>query len=311
MKLRELKYIIAGIGEPIDRIAGFCDSYDHMLDCCSLECKKGILNREIIIDTCIDEDCVTNVFYPVPEIIGKLLALPDNYDDFSVIFTGFNNDTCCENVLQDVRTVKTLKSPDGKVGICLLGRSQLWLREGDAFLTKIIIEDPKAKELNVTFEEFLLSTSLDEYEEDVYEVYVRYCDDYTVVSYISDERNSSVLIALLAGTFDGVYFCRTPLNEDSEVERLSNDRKGKYWGSWQAAIYPAYVPQDERYHDPDLTMTVDSWCYEKECDTEQEMEQFIADRNPDFAVGDIVQRITTRYINDPLDFILSQPEHED
>ena len=52
-----------------------------------------------------------------------------------------------------------------------------------------------------------------------------------------------------------------------------------------------------------LTDIAGSGCFVKECASKDEMEQFIASLNPDEAVGDLVRRITTRYI-DPLTLIL-------
>ena len=40
--------------------------------------------------------------------------------------------------------------------------------------------------------------------------------------------------------------------------------------------------------------------------SKQEMEEFIASHNPDEAVGDIARRVTTRYVDDPLELILEK-----
>jgi hypothetical protein len=48
----------------------------------------------------------------------------------------------------------------------------------------------------------------------------------------------------------------------------------------------------------------------RECDTEQEAVQFIAEHNPDKELGDIAVRFVSRYIENPLDLIL-KPWPED
>ena len=169
---------------------------------------------------------------------------------------------------------------------------------------KFIIEDPRAQNLNEKFMDFISANcnwppSCERSSDDA--MYFTYYDDATFLSFVTDEGTSANLIALIAGAFDGAYFTRTPLTRDSEVERLSNDRHGKCFGPCQAVVYPAYRPDD--YNVPHLREIASSICYAKECASKDEVEQFIASLNPDEAVGDLVRRVTTRYI-DPLTLIL-------
>ena len=212
-------------------------------------------------------------------------------------------------------SAKFLPSADGKVGLCLLGRKPIkfidneeFLDLGDMFHVEIVIEDPKAKKLNEKFCEFLHANCNwfipnDDPQNDNWEIYID--KDVTFIDFIADDDSSAALTALIAGAFEGAYFTRTLLSKDADVERLSNDREGKYYKPYQAVIFPAYIPDEEIMNlHSGLTDIAGSGCYVKECDSTEEMEQFIASHNPDEAVGDIARRITTCYIDDPLELIL-------
>lgn len=315
MTLKELKNFIASCEQPINRVAGFCDSYEQMFDRCRVDVLKN--SESIYIDTCLDDEDVEKMklFIPVPEAIDKLLALSGDCDSYSVQFSGYDNETCNCILVRNLSSAKIMQSPQG-TGISLLGREPLRFIDNDdvflncevAYLVEIIIEDPRAQKLNDKFTEFLYaccnwpiaSDQLDEYS-----MYFSYSNDATLLSFVTDEGTSANLIALITRAFDGVYFSRTPLTCTTEVERLSNDRENKYFGPMKALIYPAFIPDEDLLNGrPHLTEKAGSICYAKECATASEMEQFIASLNPDEAVGDLVRRITTSYIDDPLTLIL-------
>ncbi len=313
MTLKELKNFIASCEQPIDRIAGFCDSYEQMFERCRIDIQES--EQRIYIDTYLDDDIEekAKLFIPVPEAIDKLLALPSACDEYSILFIGLDNKDCNCILVRNVSIAKIMQSPQG-TGACLLGREPLRFIDDvddDEFLyyesvynVEFIIEDPRAQNLNEKFMDFIYANcnwppSCKRLNEDA--MYFFYGDDATFLSFVTDEGTSANLIALIVGAFDGAYFTRTPLTPDSEVERLSNDRNGKYFGPCQAVVYPAYLPDDNAPH---LTEIASSTCYAKECASKDEMEQFIASLNPDEAVGDLVRRVTTRYIDDPIDLII-------
>ena len=67
------------------------------------------------------------------------------------------------------------------------------------------------------------------------------------------------------------------------------------------------LPGEDILHPkPGLTAIAGSACFVQECASKQEMEEFIASHNPDEAVGDIARRVTTRYVDDPLELILEK-----
>ena len=307
MTLKELKEIIKG--KHIDRVAGFCNSYEQMFD----RCRIDVHNDSILIDTSDDGDN-DEQFEPVPKVIDQLLAMPSEYDDNPILKSGFDNYNEFGLLLRQVTCVRFEHSHSGGTGLKLLGREPLRFIDDvddDDFLdcecahhVKFIIEDPRARELNEKFMDFIYANcNWPPYSEQLDEdaMYFTYNDDATFLSFVTNEGTSANLIALIAGAFDGAYFTRTPLTRDSEVERLSNDRHGKYFGPCQAVVYPAYRPDD--YNVPHLREIASSICYAKECASKDEVEQFIASHNPDEAVGDLVRRVTTRYI-DPLTLIL-------
>jgi len=314
MTLKELKTFITSCEQPIDRIAGFCNSYEQMFERCRIDIQES--EQRIYIDTYLDDDIEekAKLFIPVPEAIDKLLALPSACDEYSILFIGLDNKDCNCILVRNVSIAKIMQSPQG-TGACLLGREPLRFIDdnvdGDDLLysesmyhVEIIIEDPRAQKLNEKFTEFLYACcnwplERERLDEDM--IFFSYFDDATLLSFITDEGTSANLIALISGSFNGVYFTRTPLNSSTDVERLSNDLEGKYFGPKKAVIYPAYIPD---YNAPHLTEIASSTCYAKECATVSEMEQFIASHNPDEAVGDLVRRITTRYIDDPITLIL-------
>ena len=306
MTLKELKEIIKG--KHIDRVAGFCNSYEQMFD----RCRIDVHNDSILIDTSDDGDN-DEQFEPVPKVIDQLLAMPSEYDDYPILKSGFDNYNEFGLLLRQVTCVRFEHSHSGGTGLKLLGREPLRFIDDvddDEFLdcecphhVKFIIEDPRAQNLNEKFMDFISANcnwppSCERSSDDA--MYFTYYDDATFLSFVTDEGTSANLIALIAGAFDGAYFTRTPLTPDSEVERLSNDRNGKYFGPCQAVVYPAYIPDDNAPH---LTVIATAACYAKECASKDEVEQFIASLNPDEAVGDLVRRVTTRYI-DPLTLIL-------
>ena len=307
MTLKELKEIIKG--KHIDRVAGFCNSYEQMFD----RCRIDVHNDSILIDTSDDGDN-DEQFEPVPKVIDQLLAMPSEYDDYPILKSGFDNYNEFGLLLRQVTCVRFEHSHSGGTGLKLLGREPLRFIDDvddDEFLdcecphhVKFIIEDPRAQNLNEKFMDLIYANcnwppSCERSSDDA--MYFTYYDDATFLSFVTDEGTSANLIALIAGAFDGAYFTRTPLTRDSEVERLSNDRHGKCFGPCQAVVYPAYRPDD--YNVPHLREIASSICYAKECASKDEVEQFIASLNPDEAVGDLVRRVTTRYI-DPLTLIL-------
>ena len=308
MTLKELKEIIKD--KRIDRVAGFCNSYEQMFDRCCIDESRS---DSVVIDTFEFEDEHDPRFIPVSEAMAKLLEMSTKHDDDRVMMTGFDNNVSNEVLFRNVSCAKLIPTAEGNAGLCLLGREPLRFIDDvddDEFLyyervynVEFIIEDPKAQNLNEKFMDFIYANcNWPPYcgilDEDA--MYFTYYDDATFLSFVTNEGTSANLIALIAGAFDGAYFTRTPLTRDSEVERLSNDRHGKYFGPCQAVVYPAYIPD---YNVPHLREIATSICYAKECPSKDEMEQFIASHNPDEAVGDLVRRITTRYI-DPLTLIL-------
>ena len=74
MTLKVLKELIKG--KRIDRVAGFCNSYEQMIDRCRLDVHNG----SVEIDTSDDGDN-SDQFEPVPKVIDQLLAMPSEYDD--------------------------------------------------------------------------------------------------------------------------------------------------------------------------------------------------------------------------------------
>ena len=309
MTLKELKKFIESCEQPIDRIAGFCNSYELMFDRCSIESN----NDSIMIDTFENDECDPS-FIPVSEAIVKLLAINTELDDCPVVMLGLDNEKCNKVLVRNVSSAKFLPSAGGNVGLCLLGREPIrfiddedFLDLGDMYHVEIVIEDPKAKKLNEKFCEFLHANCNwfipnDDPQNDNWDIYIG--KDVTFLDFITDEGTSANLIALITRAFDGAYFTRTLLSKDAEVERLSNDREGKYYKPYQAIVFPAYIPDEEMMNpNSGLTDIASSGCFVKECPSKDEMEQFIASHNTDEAVGDLVRRITTRYI-DPLTLIL-------
>ena len=314
MTLKELKNFIASCEQPIDRIAGFCDSYEQMFERCRIDIQES--EQRIYIDTYLDDDIEekAKLFIPVSEAIVKLLAINTKLDDCPVVMLGLDNEKCSKVLVRNVSSAKFLPSAGGNAGLCLLGREPIrfiddedFLDLGDMYHVEIVIEDPRAQKLNEKFCEFLHTNCNwfipnDDPQNDNWEMYIG--KDVTFLDFIADEASSAALLALIAKAFDGAYFTRTLLSKDAKVERLSNDRKGKYYKPYQAAIFPAYIPDEMIMNlHSGLTDIAGSECYIKECDTVGDMEQFIASHNPDEAVGDLVRRITTRYI-DPLTLIL-------
>ena len=310
MTLKELKDFIRSIGQPVDRIAGFCDNYEQIFDRCHVEVEYG----EIVIDTSfgLQED---SHFYPVSKAIADLLALPNECDDYPVFKSGLDSQVECAILHRQVRSAKVVQSAQG-AGICLLGRETLRFIDEEyaldnfavAYHVEIIIEDPRAQKLNEKFEEFLYGCCkmcCDDIRYDDNTWNISNYGDVTIIDFVAGEATSDNLIALITGAFDGIYFSRTPLTRATEVERLCNDSAGKYYGPLQAVVYPAYVPDKDLLNNPPyLTEIADSTCYAKECATADEMEQYIAGLNPDDTAGDLVRRINTRYIADPLTLIL-------
>ena len=302
MTVKEFKNALKGISEPIDRIAGFCNNYEQMFD----HCEVRVNENTVEIDTQKDlepESCLT-----VTESIAQILALPAEKDDYAVLYEGVDNqaETCL--LMREIRRVNVVQGSTG-AGISLQGPQPSGILNQHGYLTKLFVNDERAKSLNEVFYDFL-----DELDFTCDFMDSRETDEGIFIDFVSDSVPSASLIALMAGTFKEVIFCRTPFASDKrEICRLTNDHEGRYW-SKRAAVFS---PADDRrsvVENRDYQYCIQDMVYAKgECDTEQEVEQFIAQHNPDEELGDIVVRIVSRYIDDPLDLILKpwpEDEHE-
>ena len=168
------------------------------------------------------------------------------------------------------------------------------------------MNDERAKSLNEMFCDFL-----EDMEATCDQAIIEDRNEGVFIQIVTDEFSSASLIALMAGTFKDVVFCRVPFDSSDEViNRLTNDHEGSCWGK-HAAVY---VPADDResvINHEHYKYCIQDMVYAKtECDTEQEAVQFIAEHNPDKELGDIAVRFVSRYIENPLDLIL-KPWPED
>ncbi len=301
MTVKEFKNALKGISEPIDRIAGFCDNYEQMFE----RCQVNVLEHAVHIDAFLD------LFDPsipptVPEAIAEFLALPEDLDDYPVLYDGDDNQDENTILIRTIRKIVIISGSTG-VGISLQGPQPSGVLNQHGYLTKLFVNDERAKSLNEVFYDFL-----DELDFTCDFMDSRETDEGIFIDFVSDSVTSASLIALMAGTFKEVIFCRTPFASDKrEICRLTNDHEGRYW-SKRAAVFS---PADDRrsvVENRDYQYCIQDMVYAKgECDTEQEVEQFIAQHNPDEELGDIVVRIVSRYIDDPLDLILKPwPEDE-
>ena len=301
MTVKELKNALQGISEPIDRIAGFCDNYDQMFD----HCQINVLEHTVQIDT------IEDLFEPdstptIPEAFAEILALPEDLDNYIVAYEGEDNNAEHRLINRVIRKIAVIRGATG-IGISLQGPQPNGMLNQGLYVTKLFVNDERAKSLNDEFCYFLEDMGatcdqaiIEERKEDLF------------IQVVTDEFSSVSLIALMAGTFNDVVFCRVPFDSSDEViNRLTNDHEGRCWGK-HAAVY---VPADDRRSmtpDEEYKYCIQDMVYAKaECDTEQEMEQFIAQHNPDREMGDIAVRFVSRYIDNPLDLILKPwPEDE-
>lgn len=302
MTVKELKNALLGISEPIDRIAGFCDNYDQMFD----HCEVRVNENTVEIDT--DKDLFKpENFQPVAESIARILALPVEVDDHSVLYEGVDNHAETVQLIRAIHRVNVLQGATGTgIGISLQGPQPSGVLNRGLFVTKLFVNDERAKSLNEEFGYFL-----DDMEATCDDAILEDRDNGVFIHVVTDEFSSASLIALMAGTFKDVVFCRTPfVSCDEELYRLTNDREGRYWSKRAAVFVPA---DDRRSMTPDekYKYCIQDMVYAKaECDTEQEAVQFIAEHNPDKELGDIAVRFVSRYIENPLDLIL-KPWPED
>ena len=300
MTVKELKNALKGISEPIDRIAGFCDNYEQMFESCQI----NVLEHAVQIDT-IEDLSEPDSTPTIPETIAEILALPKDLDNYIVAYEGEDNNAEHRLINRVIRKIAVIRGATG-IGISLQGPQPSGVLNQHGYLTKLFVNDERAKSLNEVFYDFL-----DELDFTCDFMDSRETDEGIFIDFVSDSVSSASLIALMAGTFKEVVFCRTPFASDKrEICRLTNDHEGRYW-SKRAAVF---APADDRRsvaENRDYQYCVQDMVYDKEeCDTEQEVEQFIAQHNPDEELGDIVVRIVSRYIDDPLDLIL-KPWPED
>lgn len=300
MTVKELKSSLQGINEPINRIAGFCDNYDQMFD----HCEVRVNENTVEIDTSEDLFKPEN-FQPVAESIARILALPVEVDEHFVLYEGADNqaETCL--LTRDIRRVNVVQSTTG-TGISLQGPQPSGVLNRGLYVTKLFVNDERAKSLNEEFGYFL-----DDMEATCDDAILEDRENGVFIHVVTDECSSASLIALMAATFKDVIFCRIPLaSSDEEVYRLTNDHEGRYWDKHAAVYAPA---DDRRSMAPgeEYKYCIQDMVYAKtECDTEQEAVQFIAEHNPDKELGDIAVRFVSRYIENPLDLIL-KPWPED
>ena len=301
MTVKELKNALKGISEPIDRIAGFCDNYEQMFE----RCQINVLEHAVQIDT------IEDLFEPdstptIPEAIAEILALPEDLDNYIVAYEGEDNNAEHRLINRVIRKIAVIRGATG-IGISLQGPQPSGVLNHNGYLTKLFVNDERAKSLNEVFYDFL-----DEFDFTCDFMDSRETNEGIFIDFVSDSVTSASLIALMAGTFKEVVFCRIPFVSDKrEICRLTNDHEGRYW-SKRAAVFS---PADDRrsvVENRDYQYCIQDMVYDKgECDTKHEVEQFIAQHNPNEELGDIVVRIVSRYIDDPLDLILKPwPEDE-
>lgn len=300
MTVKELKNALLGISEPIDRIAGFCDNYDQMFDHCEVRVNENTVEIDTEMDLCKPVN-----FRPVTESIAQILALPDEMDNHIILYMGEDNyDEICV-LTRDIHRVTVVNGTTG-CGISLQGPQPCDILNQYCYLTKLFVNDERAKSLNQEFYEFLDELDITCDFMDSMET-----DEGIFVQFLADSASSATVIALIAGTFKDVVFCRVPFDDSDEViYRLTNDHEGRCWGK-HAAVY---VPADDRVsmtRNADYKYCIQDMVYAKrECDNEQDAERFIAEHNPDKEQGDIAVRFVSRYIENPLDLIL-KPWPED
>lgn len=300
MTVKELKNALQGISEPIDRIAGFCDNYDKMFEHCEVRVNENTVEIGTEKDLFDSKNCQT-----VTESIAQILALPDEMDNHIVLYEGEDNHAETVLLTRDIRRVTVVNGTTG-TGISLQGPQPNGILNQHCYLTKLFVNDERAKSLNQEFYDFLDELDITCDFMDSSET-----DEGIFVQFLADGASSATVIALMSGTFKDVVFCRVPFDSSDEViNRLTNDHEGRCWGK-QAAVY---VPADDRRTrtpDEEYKYCIQDMVYAKrECDTEQEVEQFIAEHNPDRNLGDIAVRFVSRYIENPLDLIL-KPWPED
>ena len=296
MTVKELKNALQGISEPINRIAGFCDNYDQMFDHCEVRVNENTVEIDTDVDLFEPENATT-----VAESIVKILDLPAKTDNYAVFYGGCDNHAENCQLIRAIHRVNVMQGATGTgIGISLQGPQPSGVLNRGLFVTKLFVNDERAKSLNEEFGYFL-----DEMEATCDDAILEDRDNGVFIHVVTDECSSASLIALMAGTFKDVVFCRTPFAcRDEEIYRLTNDREGRYWNK-RAVVF---VPADDRksvINHEHYKYCIQDMVYAKmECDTEQEVEQFIAKHNPDKELGDIAVRFVSRYIDNPLDLIL-------
>lgn len=302
MTVKELKNALQGISEPIDRIAGFCDNYDQMFD----HCEVRVNENTVEIDTDVDLFKPEN-FQTVAESIARILALPEEVDEHSVLYEGVDNHAETVQLIRAIHRVNVLQGATGTgIGISLQGPQPSGVLNRGLFVTKLFVNDERAKSLNEEFGYFL-----NDMEATCDDAILEDRDNGVFIHVVTDEFSSASLIALMAGTFKDVVFCRTPfVSCDEELYRLTNDREGRYWSKRAAVFVPADDRESVINHEKYKYCIQDMVYAKAECDTEQEAVQFIAEHNPDKELGDIAVRFVSHYIENPLDLIL-KPWPED
>ena len=137
MTLKELKNFIASCEQPIDRIAGFCDSYEQMFNRCRIDIQES--EQRIYIDTYLDDDIEEvklKPFIPSPEAINKLLAMNTELDDCPVVMLGLDNEKCNKVLVRNVSSAKFRCTSYWwcGAGLCLLGREPIRFIDDEDFL---------------------------------------------------------------------------------------------------------------------------------------------------------------------------------
>lgn len=226
-------------------------------------------------------------------------------DNHIILYEGVDNHAETVQLIRAIHRVTVVNGTTG-CGISLQGPQPSGILNQHCYLTKLFVNDERAKSLNQEFYDFL-----DELDITCDFMDSRETDEGIFVQFLADGVSSATVIALMAGTFKDVVFCRVPFDSSDEViNRLTNDYEGSCWGK-HAAVY---VPADDResvINHEHYKYCIQDMVYAKtECDTEQEAVQFIASHNPDKDLGDIAMRFVSRYIENPLDLIL-KPWPED
>ena len=306
MNLGELKKILEGVKATNVRFGGFCDEYSLLPTQYQLGISEN--GKTICILNSPDVNGIEGEVYDQTTMLSEIMSLPESYNDYDLFLSGVEDtsERSTSIVVKTIKDVRVLNTPgdESQIGICLLGPVRN-PNTTPVYYTEIVIEDQKSAEL-IKSQEFLslLDTYLPNVKSTDHKYGIEEDDGKVNLQLYSDKVHSDMLLAMLDGQYEGVYFHQVC---QEEMVCYTNDVYGQYWRPFILKIAFADTRDCQTKCDTQASCSDNGEYYIAVMfETEKACEDFInAHRDEiDESVGDKIYRWNREMVPDIMELII-------